>query len=284
MFYCQYKHKKIAFIFPLMFLFGTQLVQAQSRDKYELVWADEFNKDGLPDTSVWSYEKGFVRNEEAQWYQKENTFCRDGFLIIEARREKKPNPLYVPGSNKWRESRPTIDYSSSCVVTKGKKAWQYGLFEMRARIDVSTGLWPAWWMLGINKWWPENGETDIMEYYRDKLLANFLCADKDGKQEWHSNTKSVAAMGGEQWASKFHTWKMEWTEDFIEIFVDDVSLNRMSVDSLVNKDGSGFNPYRQPHYMLLDFAIGGTNGGDPSSTTFPRRFEVDYIRVYQQKK
>jgi hypothetical protein len=35
--------------------------------------------------------------------------------------------------------------------------------------------------------------------------------------------------------------------------------------------------------MLLNVAIGGTNGGDPSNTVFPNRFEVDYVRVYQKR-
>ena len=59
---------------------------------YKLVWADEFNKNGEPDTNNWRYEKGFVRNEELQWYQEENANCEKGLLVIEARKESKPNP------------------------------------------------------------------------------------------------------------------------------------------------------------------------------------------------
>ena len=75
---------------------------------------------------------------------------------------------------------------------------------------------------------------------------------------------------------------MDWTKDYIELYVDNQLLNRVSVDSLYNKDGSGFNPFRQPHYILLNLAIGGQNGGDPSNTSFPRKFEIDYVRVYQK--
>jgi beta-glucanase (GH16 family) len=64
--------------------------------------------------------------------------------------------------------------------------------------------------------------------------------------------------------------------------VDGQLLNKVAVDSLYNKDGSGFNPFRQAHYMLLNLAVGGQNGGDPSSTSFPRKFEIDYLRVYQK--
>jgi beta-glucanase (GH16 family) len=121
---------------------------------YTLVWADEFNKDGAPDSANWNYEKGFVRNEEDQWYQPENAYCKDGYLIIEAKREQKPNPNYVEGSDDWRKNRSQINYTSSCLITRNKHAWQYGRFEMRAKIDVSNGMWPAWWTLGVTKSWP----------------------------------------------------------------------------------------------------------------------------------
>lgn len=252
-------------------------------DEYKLVWSDEFDKSGLPDSANWRYEHGFVRNEELQWYQPENARCENGYLIIEAKREQKPNPGYEAGNNDWWKKRGMINYTSSCLITAGKKTWQYGRFEMRGRIDISEGMWPAWWTLGIDKRWPANGEIDIMEYYRGKLLANIACIGKDRKAEWYSNTFSVDSLGGTSWSSKFHIWRMDWTKDFIALYLDDQLLNKCAIDSLVNKDGSGFNPFKQPHYMLLNLAIGGMNGGDPGNTSFPRLFEVDYVRVYQEK-
>src|SRR5687768_12997118 len=65
-----------------------------SSSGYKLVWAEEFNNNGRPDTSTWRFEKGFVRNEEAQWYQEDNAWCENGKLIIEARKEQRANPLY----------------------------------------------------------------------------------------------------------------------------------------------------------------------------------------------
>jgi beta-glucanase (GH16 family) len=261
---------------------GHSSVAATDNAKYKLVWSDEFNTDGRPDSSNWRYEQGFVRNEEFQWYQPDNTRCESGYLIIEAKREQKPNPRYEKGSNDWRKKRETINYSSSCLITAGKKAWLYGRFEMRGRIDISDGIWPAWWTLGVEKRWPANGEIDIMEYYKGKLLANIACLGKNRKPAWYSNTFSVDSIGGTSWSSKFHTWRMDWTEESIALYLDDQLLNKVAVDSLVNKDGSGFNPFRQPHYMLLNLAVGGMNGGDPANTSFPRLFEVDYVRVYQQ--
>lgn len=253
------------------------------KDGYQLVWADEFDKDGMPDSVNWTYEYGFVRNQELQWYQPENARCKKGILVIEARKEERPNPMYTENSDDWRRKRKNIQYTASCMITKGKKTWQYGRFEMKARIDISSGIWPAWWTLGIEKGWPANGEIDIMEYYKGKLLANIACLGNDRNPEWYSNTFSTDSMGGTLWANQFHVWRMDWTEELITLYVDDRLLNKVSVNSLVNKDGSGFNPFKQPHYMLLNVAVGGMNGGDPGSTVFPRKLEVDYVRVYQKK-
>jgi beta-glucanase (GH16 family) len=252
-------------------------------DGYKLVWADEFNHNGKPDSSNWNYEYGFVRNEELQWYQPQNASVGNGLLLIEARKEEKPNPAYQENSRSWRTNRSTIQYTSSCLLTRGKQSWLYGRFELRAKIDISKGMWPAWWTLGVDKGWPGNGEIDIMEYYRGMMLANIACLGSDRKAQWFSNTFKTDSLGGEAWASKFHVWRMDWTEEFIALYCDDQLLNKVNLDKLVNKDGSGFNPFKQKHYMLLNLAMGGMNGGDITGTTFPQKFEIDYVRVYQMK-
>lgn len=257
---------------------------AQQPEKYKLVWADEFNRNGRPDSSYWNYEKGFVRNHELQYYQPENAWCENGSLIIEARKEQRPNPGYVTNSTDWRKNRSVIEYTSACLRTKGQKSWLYGRFEIRARIPVDAGIWPAWWTLGDTKAWPGNGEIDIMEYYRGKLLANIACLGADKKAEWYSAKLSTDSLGGSTWASKFHTWRMDWTPEHIALFLDNRELIKVPLDKLLNKDGSGFNPFQQPHYMLLNVALGGDNGGDVSATSFPRRMEVDYVRVYQKSE
>ena len=251
---------------------------------YALVWADEFSKDGMPDTTSWRYEHGLVRNEEEQWYGEDNAYCKNGLLMIEGKKEAKFNPRYEEGSKDWRKSRKSIEYTSSSINTGGRHSWQYGRFLMRGRIDVSSGLWPAWWTLGVGGRWPSNGEIDIMEYYRGKLLANIACGTAtSNKAEWYSNTFPVDSMGGTKWASQFHVWRMDWDEEAIALYMDDVLLNKTPLDGLVNKDGSNINPFKQPHYMLLNLAIGGINGGKIGNTVFPNKFEVDYVRVYQKK-
>jgi beta-glucanase (GH16 family) len=253
------------------------------QDGYALVWSDEFNNNGAPDTLNWIYETGFERNEELQWYQRDNAWCEKGKLIIEGRRETRPNPLYAEGSSDWRKNRKEINYTSSSIKTRGKKSWLYGRFIMRGRIDISDGLWPAWWTLGIKGSWPATGEIDIMEYYRNKLLANIAYMDAGGKTGWFTVNKNVDSLGGKQWASRFHIWRMDWDQENISLYVDDMLLLKVPQDKLVNQDGTNINPFKQPHYMLLDLAIGGQQGGDPTHTRFPNRFEVDYVRVYQKK-
>ena len=273
-----------AICLPVMLLLtGNRLVVKPPQDGYKLVWSDEFNTDGPVDAQNWGFETGFVRNHEAQWYSEKNVYCEHGNLIIEARRVHEPNPNFVAGSTDWKKSREFIDYTSGCIKTAGKKSFKYGRFVIRARINTHAGLWPAFWTLGEQGRWPSNGEIDIMEFYRDKLLANIaIGTDQPSKALWHSNTRPISSFNDPEWSNKFHTWRMDWDEQQISLYVDDILLNQQPMSALYNKDGSGINPFQQPHYILLNLAIGGDNGGDPSQTDFPNRFEVDYVRVFQK--
>lgn len=251
--------------------------------EYRLVWADEFGKPGLPDPTKWTYEIGFVRNNELQWYQPDNARCENGLLVIEARRERKPNPEYAAGSADWRKKRTHAEYTSPSLTTKGLHSWQFGRFEMRARIDTRLGLWPAFWTLGVQGEWPHNGEIDIMEYYRGMLLANVAwgIAGRRWQPQWDSVKKPISELGGPDWSSQFHTWRMDWNSESIQLFVDGNLMNSTQLADTTEEGKDKKNPFRQPHYILLNLAIGGTNGGDPSDTQFPARFEVDYVRIYQ---
>ena len=221
---------------------------------YQLVWSDEFNKDGCLDESIWNYEQGYARNEELQWYQSDNAWCQGGLLVIEARSEKRKNPLYKAGSYDWRTSREYIECTSSSITTFGKKEFLYGRFEVRARIPVGKGAWPAIWTLGSSMEWPSCGEIDIMEFYR-----------KHG-------------------ASEFHIWRMDWDEEAIRLYLDDELLNEILLKDTYNGSiGSYKNPFMQPQYILLNLAVGGINGGEVEINTYPIRYEIDYVRVYQKK-
>ncbi|MBP7051307.1 MAG: glycoside hydrolase family 16 protein [Phycisphaerae bacterium] len=250
---------------------------------YVLVWADEFDRDGPPDPNNWVYENGFVRNEELQWYQADNAFCKDGLLVIEARREHRPNPGYAPDSRNWRRSRSHIEYASACIKTVGRHAWTYGRFEMRGRIDTRSGLWPAFWTLGSAREWPGCGEIDIMEYYRGMLLANACWASgARWRAVWDDLKKPIAEFADPDWPSKFHVWRMDWDKDNIQLYVDGELLNTIELNKTINGTPDKANPFHEAHYILLNLALGGTNGSDPVGTEFPARFEVDYVRVYQK--
>ncbi|WP_367949209.1 family 16 glycosylhydrolase [Hymenobacter sp. BRD128] len=203
--------------------------------------------------------------------------------MLEAKKESRPNPGYKAGSPDWQARRPTIDYTSASLNTRGKHQWQYGRFELRARLDTQPGLWPAFWTLGVAKAWPSNGEIDIMEFYQGKILANVASGTaRPNTPRWHSETKPLASFADPGWASQFHIWRLDWDAEAIRLYVDDLLLNETLLTQTVNQDGTGFNPMRQPHYLLLNLALGGDNGGSLTPTTLPSRYEIDYVRVYQR--
>jgi beta-glucanase (GH16 family) len=249
---------------------------------WRLVWSDEFDSDGAPNPANWGYESGFVRNQELQWYQPNNASVQSGLLVIEARREQVSNPRYSAGSTDWKRNRQFAQYTSTSMTTSGKHAFMYGRFEMRARIPTPAGSWPAFWVLGSGTAWPQSGEVDIMEYYNSRVLANVCvpAAASGGDCTWTSKSQTLSQLGA-SWSSDFHLWAMEWDAQKIDLFLDDKLVNHFVVPGSV---GAGItNPFTtKTMYILVNLAIGGTAGGDPANTTFPIRYEVDYVRVYQR--
>jgi len=293
--------KQIFFFLLLIQFFSCELFAVQP-DPYQpdsqsptiipsmnLVWSDEFNAVGKPNPAFWIYENGFVRNEELQWYQSDNANCVNGTLILEAKRERKLNPNYVAGSGDWKKNRQYAEYTSACIKSPGLVKYQFGRIEVRARIDVSKGAWPAIWTLGESGEWPSNGEVDIMEFYRvsdvPTILANVAWGTSTRwTAKWDSAKKPLSYFTGKDanWAAKFHTWRMDWNKDSINLYLDNELLNYTLLNQTINAAGiTPQNPFLQKHYFLLNLAI-GSNGGDPSQTTFPLKYEVDYIRVYQK--
>lgn len=252
---------------------------------YDLVWHDEFDKDGKPDEDFWSYEIGFKRNNELQYYLSENVNIKNGLLVIEGKKENINNKAFAPESKDWRENQEYAQYSSASINTRGKKAFQYGIVEVRAKIDTALGMWPAFWTLGETQSWPANGEIDIMEYYRVKeegtILANAAWASSDKRAEWDEAKIPIVKFleKDPNWVNEFHVWNLNWNEDYIRLYLDNELLNEVDLTKTINPDG--FNPFQQPHYILLNLAI-GSNGGDPSSTPFPKEYLVDYVRVFQK--
>ena len=260
---------------------GDNLILTQgSGSEYSLEWSDEFNGSGAVDSSQWRFENGFVRNEELQWYQPDNAFQEDGNLVIEGRRQTFANPDYVAGSNDWRNNRGFVNYTSASLITK--KRWKYSKIVVRAKVTNHAGTWPAIWTLGASCEWPSNGEVDIMENYGGNILANFAWGTNTRwSPTWDSSTHPVSSLGS-NWADDYHLWEMDWDENRMSIYVDGVLLNDRPIGNTINGSAAcgGQNPFKQPHELLLNLALGGSQGGNVGNLTFPTRYLVDYVRVY----
>ena len=260
-----------------------------SETPYKLVWSDEFNGTGAVDASNWSFENGFVRNEEQQWYQPDNAFQKDGFLVFEARKENplntRLNPNYVAGSTDWKKARRYINYTAASIKTSGKRSWLYGRFEIRAKVTNLNGTWPAIWTLGNSCEWPSNGEVDIMENYGGNVLANFAWGTNTRwTAKWDTYKKSASSLIAKDpdWFTKFHIWTFDWDEKRMSIYLDDELLNEIDLSTTINGTAvcSGQNPFKQPQYLLLNLAL-IANGTTVASLPFPNQYVVDYVRVYQ---
>ncbi|RTZ86233.1 MAG: hypothetical protein DSY95_03860 [SAR324 cluster bacterium] len=135
------------------------------------------------------------------------------------------------------------------------QAWKYGRFEIRAKVDARPGLWPAIWTLGVKGGYPYNGEIDIMECYKGKILANSFWA---GKKEWELrqdvSSRTIKSFNDPKWAEKFHIWRMDWDKDNIKIYVDNILLNTIELKKTINQRGSIRNPFRQKHFLMMDFS------------------------------
>ena len=297
------KHKiwtKIALLLMPVVAFAAQETDAykptnvvNQYEGYTLVWQDEFDKDGRPDER-WNYERGFVRNQELQWYQPDNASVKDGVLIIEGRKEVVQNPFYEEGSRAWQRARRQAEYTSSSVTTRESFHFKYGRVEVRAKIPTASGSWPAIWLLG-NRWgWPACGEIDMMEYYIadgvPSVLANACWANKQGfKPMWDTVIAPLSHFTKQDvdWASKFHVWRMDWDELLIRLYLDDELMNTIDLSQTQNRSTNTENPFSNDiedfgMYILLNLALGEL-GGTPDDSRFPLQYMVDYVRVYQMK-
>jgi beta-glucanase (GH16 family) len=247
----------------------TNASMAVSPKERKLVWFDEFDYTGLPDTKKWNYDVGGHGwgNQEKQYYTKEreqNARVENGNLIIEAHKED-----YM-GSK----------YTSARLITKGKGDWTYGRIEVRAKLPQGVGTWPAIWMLASTTplKWPDDGEIDIMEHVG--FDPNVIHGTVHTKSFNHSiGTQKGANINIGDSQEAFHVYAIEWNAYRIEWFVDDKKY--FSFEN--NNGGKDAYPFTYNFHLLLNIAIGGTWGGQKGidDNIFPQRFEIDYVRVYQ---
>ena len=251
----------------LLSCFGVAPVSGQN---WNLVWADEFDVDGLVDPSRWTYQVGGGGwgNEELQYYteaRSENVRVEHGRLVIEARNEPFNGASYTSGR----------------IRTIGLGDWLYGRVEVRAKLPAGRGTWPAIWMLASDSpygSWPEMGEIDIMEAVGHEPGRTNSAVHTGGLNHRLGNNPS-ASLSVPTSATEFHTYAVDWTPTRITTYVDD------TISLIFERNGGDWQrwPFDNAFHLLLNVAIGGTWGGvqgvDPNA--FPTTMEVDYVRVYE---
>ena len=239
-----------------------------------LVWADEFDQtDGsAPDPQKWNQQEGGSGwgNGELQYYTKGtgNSFFQNGMLVFEAREE-------------YRLGR---DYTSARLTTQFKGDWTFGRFEVRAKLPVTKGIWPAIWMLpsrGLYGSGPAGGEIDIMELIGKEPSRAYGTLHFGNPPERSSGWYDLPA--DVTYADDFHIFAVEWEPDEIRWYVDDTLYHSASEwFTSAKKDAKFPAPYDQDFHLLLNVAVGGTWPGSPDETSlFPQSMLVDYVRVYQ---
>ncbi|MDQ1164112.1 MULTISPECIES: glycoside hydrolase family 16 protein [unclassified Flavobacterium] len=227
----------------------------------KVIWSDEFNVDGSPDSSKWGYNTGTGDgwgNNELEYYtnRSENVKIENGTLKITAIKEN-----YL-GSQ----------YTSTRMLTKGKFSFKYGRAEVRAKLPVGGGTWPAFWLLGDNidtVGWPACGEIDILESVGNNPNVIHSSLHSPGRSGNTPDTKTTTAANS---TTEFHIYAAEWSAENIKFYVDD--------NLFYTYKNSSTTPFNQKFFIILNLAMGGNFGGavDPNFTS--ATFEVDYVRVY----
>jgi beta-glucanase (GH16 family) len=252
---------------------------------WKLVWAEEFTQAGLPDKSSWIYEVGYIRNNELQFYTKEraeNARVADGLLTIEGRKEQYPNPNYRAGADpKDRRRAQFAEYTAASINTFTKTNFLYGRIEVRAKLPQGKGVWPAIWMMGTNHnqaGWPKCGEINIMEFVGKEPGKVHATVHYFGEGKHQQMGGQLAVQ--RPWED-FHLYAVEWYPDRMDFYFDQQKYFTFPLD----KVGTGLdNPFRKPHFLMLNLALGGAWGGPMDDAVLPQKFQIDYVRYYQEAK
>lgn len=238
---------------------------------YELVWNDEFDDGDALDTRMWTHEvqgAGWV-NHELQTYV--NAVSPSGKRVTELSNGTLRINCFKEGGKIY----------SGRVYGNKSKGFLYGVFEARIKLPKGKGTWPAWWMMPVVfTSWPHCGEIDIMEevgYNPNQVSSSIHCTSYNhtiGTQKTHEMNCSGAE-------GEFHTYTLEWTEDYIQTYVDG-KKQLTFVNDKKNDDNTW--PFHVPFYPILNLAWGGDWGGSQGvdESVLPVTMEVDYVRVFQK--
>lgn len=273
---------------------GSQGRSHHLQPRWKLVWSDEFDgPDGsAPDSAWWTYDVGVGGdgwgNRELEYYtnRPDNISIQGGNLVITARHETFSGPE-DPGSAGQQASHGaatvTREYTSARIKTQGLFSQEYGRFEARIRIPAGQGMWPAFWMLGVDinrVHWPACGEVDVMENIgkEPSTVHGSLHGPGPGGAGTDDMTAGFTLPHGQRFSDGFHVFAVEWEPGVIRFYVDNSLYFTGTPRGMPHGTGWVFD---HPFFLLLNLAIGGNWPGNPnSSTQFPQQMLVDYVRVY----
>lgn len=268
-----FKNIELIKLFFLLCLVCNTSEICSKNSNWKMVWNDEFNYYGLPDSTKWNYDTaGNVYgwgNKEKQWYNARNlnnTFVNNGTLKIIAHKEQINNKKY----------------SSGRITTKGKGEWLYGKIEVRAKLPKGNGTWPAIWMLPVDDFygkWPKSGEIDILEHVGfspDSVFTTIHTELHNHLKKTQKGCKIYLPTA----TTKFHIYELEWSDSMCKVYID----RRLVFTYQNNNNGSIYWPFDKKFYLILNLAIGGGLGGKKGidDSLFPHVFEIDYVRIYKK--
>lgn len=244
---------------------------------WELIWNDEFTGTNI-DLTKWEHEvngQGGGNNELQYYTDRElNSLVDDGKLVIRALKETYTGP------------DGTREYTSARLRTKNKGDWKYGRFEIRAKLPLGQGLWPAIWMLPTDWFyggWAASGEIDMMELLGQDPQKVYGTLHYGG--EWPNNVQSGDSykLSTGSFSSAYHIFTIEWEENEFRWYVDSILYQTQNT---WHSDGKPYPaPFDQKFHILLNVAVGGNWPGSPdNTTTFPQTMIVDYVRVYKKSE
>ena len=241
-------------------------------------WGDEFNGRKL-DESKWKHELGVVRNQGSkQAYTKDCVKLRRGMLVLESRSKETPNATYKEGGKKWFQKIKTQPFASGSVTSLGKQSFTPPCrLEFRAKIPKAKGVWPAIWTLHQNKYgWPANGEIDILEHVSQES-SRVYSIFRWGKNGTNEEYKVIKTTDIPDLSKDFHTYALEWTEEYMLIEIDGQEVGRVAISDAEYPNGD--NPLLTPCYLILNTALGGW-AVEPDAKDYPVEFLIDYVRCY----
>ena len=279
----------IYLLYLLLILFSCNEEQSKYTDQgdistisenWELLWSDEFNDEEL-DLTKWNklnWKPGWVNNELQAYTDRDtNIFLENGHLVLQGNIEPGYSGTDYVGNNY------VADYTSGRVNTDDKFSTTYGRFDIKAKLPAGKGSWPAIWMLGesiSSIGWPQCGEIDIMEHVGyDQGLVHGSIHTQDYNHMY--GTQKSGSKYVDDVTDAFHVYSLEWSPFYLRYLIDNEPFFFVYNDS--NGD-FGKWPFNDPHYLILNLAIGGDWGGvqGVSASAFPMKMYIDYVRVYKK--